>query len=112
MTAAAGRCRSPASSCASPRGAMSPSSKTAQDIVQGDPPGNNLVVRLFKAFSSKARGKRAAYFRGCFELDPTTRVLDLGSQSGSGIHAVLRDTPVKPHNVYIADIHAALLQEG
>jgi SAM-dependent methyltransferase len=72
----------------------------------------NLVVHLFTAFSTKARGKRAAFFRGCFELGDTTRVLDLGSQTGSGIHAVLRGTEVQPHNVYIADIDAALLEEG
>jgi SAM-dependent methyltransferase len=71
-----------------------------------------MISRLFKAFSARAREKRAALFRASFVLDEHTRILDLGSESGANIHAVLRGTRVRPQNVYIADIQPKLLEEG
>lgn len=71
-----------------------------------------MINRLFKAFSKKAREKRAALFRALFVLDEHTKILDLGSESGANIHAVLRGTRVRPGNVYIADIQPKLLEEG
>jgi SAM-dependent methyltransferase len=71
-----------------------------------------MISRLFKAFSQKARAKRAAMFRDSFPLDENTRLLDLGSESGANIHAVLQGTRVNPANVYIADIQPRLLEEG
>jgi SAM-dependent methyltransferase len=70
------------------------------------------LQRLFEHFSSKARRKRAALFRSAFGLGATTRILDLGSESGRNIHSVLECTPVLPENTFIADINAAALEHG
>jgi len=56
--------------------------------------------------------KRAAIFRAQFSFDENTKVLDLGSETGSNINMVLQGTPVQPHNVYIADIYASVVEEG
>jgi SAM-dependent methyltransferase len=71
-----------------------------------------MINGLFRAFSRRAREKRARLFRESFALDENTRILDLGSESGANIHAVLRGTPVRPGNVYIADIRPHLIAEG
>ena len=47
-----------------------------------------------------------------FFLDESTKILDLGSETGSNIHAILQGTTVNPANVYIADIHSELLEKG
>ncbi|HEY5900338.1 MAG TPA: class I SAM-dependent methyltransferase [Burkholderiales bacterium] len=70
------------------------------------------LSRTVRAISSAAREKRAQMFRQAFELTESTRILDLGSETGANIHAVLRGTPVKPQNVHICDIHEALIAEG
>ncbi len=72
----------------------------------------NPIVNVIMAFSKKARERRAAIFRSAFVIDADTRILDLGSGTGSHIHAVLRGTPVKPDNVYIADIDSAPIEQG
>lgn len=45
-------------------------------------------------------------------LDENTRILDLGSEAGHNIRAVLNGTPARPNNVYIADIDERLVMEG
>ncbi len=72
----------------------------------------NLVQRLFIERSRAARARRAAQFRSAFDLQPNTRILDLGSETGANIHAVLQGTPVRPQNVYIADIDADAVRTG
>lgn len=72
----------------------------------------NPIVKLFRAYSVRARAKRAAIFRDVIQLDDNTKILDLGSESGSSINAVLAGTPVKPENIYIADINLSLIEEG
>ncbi|MGU3499869.1 class I SAM-dependent methyltransferase [Mycobacterium sp. C31M] len=62
--------------------------------------------------SARARERRAAMFRSSFVLDSTTRILDLGSESGANIHAVLRGTDVRPENVHIADIDQEAVELG
>jgi len=71
-----------------------------------------LISQMFEDFSSQARSERAALFRQMFGLSASTRVLDLGSESGAKIHAVLEGTPVKPENTYIADISPQALERG
>jgi SAM-dependent methyltransferase len=68
--------------------------------------------KVFNRISANARGKRAEQFRQAFRLHEDTRVLDLGSEWGGNIHAVLAGTPVKPGNTYIADISPKLLERG
>lgn len=70
------------------------------------------LEKAFKRASSNARRKRAALFRNSFELGPDTKVLDLGSYTGEHIRGVLEGTPVRPENIYIADIDAAALKRG
>lgn len=62
--------------------------------------------------SRKAREKRAKTFRENFTLDETTRILDIGSETGANINLVLDGTKVRPENVFIADIDEKLLREG
>lgn len=64
------------------------------------------------SLSVRARHRRAVEFRRRFELNEGTRILDLGSGSGANIHSVLQGTPVRPENVYIADIDPALVARG
>lgn len=47
-----------------------------------------------------------------FPIDETTKVIDLGSEVGSNIYAVLQGTKVQPQNVYIADIDAEAVMKG
>jgi SAM-dependent methyltransferase len=71
-----------------------------------------LLIQLFQRFAARARARRASLFRDAFGLTPQTRILDLGSESGSNIRAVLAGTPVLPENTYIADIDPVVLEYG
>lgn len=72
----------------------------------------NKLQEIVWAASRKARQKRAEFFRSQFTLDETTRVLDIGSETGANIKLVLENTNVKPENVFIADIDENALNEG
>lgn len=67
---------------------------------------------LIRRASARARAKRAAIFRATFVLQPEMRILDLGSESGTAIAAVLEGTAIRKENVYIADIEKSFLDEG
>ena len=67
---------------------------------------------LFQKLSVRARQRRAGLFRAAFGLDGGTRILDLGSEWGGNIHAVLDGTPVRPENTFIADINPMVLERG
>ena len=62
--------------------------------------------------SQRIRQKRAAIFRRSFGFDETTKILDIGSESGDHIRLVLEGTKVLPQNVYIADINGEVIQKG
>ena len=51
-------------------------------------------------------------FRELFPLSSEATILDLGSDDGGNINSVLRETPVRPENVYIADIDPAAVATG
>ena len=72
----------------------------------------NSVINLVNLFSVNARKKRGMIFRNVFRIDEKTIILDLGSESGSNIKAVLEGTRVQPKNVYIADINPELVEKG
>lgn len=72
----------------------------------------DAIIRLFQRSSARARQRRAALFRDAFPLDGNTRILDLGSETGSNIRSVLNGTPVLPENTYIADINRDLIERG
>jgi SAM-dependent methyltransferase len=71
-----------------------------------------VIRKVFDLFSTRARAKRAELFRRTFDLDENTKILDIGSETGSNIHRVLQGTRVRPENVYIADIQPKLLDMG
>jgi SAM-dependent methyltransferase len=71
-----------------------------------------IFARLFKTLSLRARQRRAELFRAAFGLDDDTRILDLGSEWGANIRAVLEGTPVRPENTFIADINPHVLERG
>lgn len=62
--------------------------------------------------SAKARAKRSEIFRRNFLIQPTTKILDLGSEDGSNIYQVLKGTDHLPQNVYIADINEKSIDSG
>lgn len=72
----------------------------------------NIVAKAFAKYSNGARAVRAALFRASFTLDENTRILDLGSETGSNIHRVLAGTTVRPGNVFIADIDREMIELG
>ena len=72
----------------------------------------NPITKLVKAYSKRAREKRASVFRSSFLIDENTKILDLGSETGSNIHAVLQGTTFKASNIYIADIDSSLIEKG
>ena len=72
----------------------------------------NIFNQIVTDFSKKARQKRALLFRNNFYLDKNTRILDLGSETGSNINSVLQGTTIRPENIFIADINPDFLKEG
>lgn len=72
----------------------------------------NGLRKLAASSSARARARRAATFRQSFSLTSETRILDLGSETGANIHAVLQGTEVRPENVYIADIDPDAVELG
>ncbi len=72
----------------------------------------NSITAVFNAFSRNAREKRAVLFRSAFRIDENTTILDLGSENGANMHAVLKGTGALPGNVYIADIDKRAVAEG
>lgn len=71
-----------------------------------------IIAKIVESFSKNARAKRAGIFKQSFRLNADTRILDLGSESGANIHAILQGTSIRPKNVYIADIDEKLLKKG
>jgi SAM-dependent methyltransferase len=78
----------------------------------GEAYGMDPITLLERQFSRRSREKRAAIFRNLFPLDQDTKILDLGSETGANIRAVLEGTPVRPGNVHIADIDAQAVAQG
>lgn len=71
-----------------------------------------VVATLARRFSAHFRARRAALFRSLFVIDRNTRILDLGSETGAHIAAVLQGTGAQPRNVFIADIDAQAVAQG
>lgn len=60
--------------------------------------------KLLARIRTSSRQRRAKMFLNNFALTSETKILDLGGWNGVHIHAVLKNSPVQPANVYIADI--------
>lgn len=72
----------------------------------------NPISKIIWNFSARARQKRAALFRSYFKIDAQTKILDLGSENGTNIFNVLKNTNYDPANVYIADINPQAIEYG
>lgn len=70
------------------------------------------LTKLIRGASTRARAKRVAMFRRHFDLDSSTRLLDLGSEDGTHVEQTVRGTSVRPENVYIADIDPGAVARG
>src|SRR5262249_33877479 len=64
------------------------------------------------SLSEKARRRRAALFRSLFSIDKSTKVLDIGSEDGSNIHALLERVDYDPQNISIAHIDESSVRSG
>jgi SAM-dependent methyltransferase len=64
------------------------------------------------ALSRRFRARRAQRFRSEFELNESSRVLDLGGGDGEHIRMVLADSPVPIKNVYVADVNEKALERA
>ena len=71
-----------------------------------------MVQRIVDEVRKHARAKRAKVFRSNFAIGADTKILDIGSEDGSSIAAVLQGSDAKPHNIYIADIDEQFLERG
>jgi len=60
----------------------------------------------------RARRKRAQLFLRTFQLTGSTRILDLGSQDGTNIASIIKNTALQPENVFIADIDDEIVLQG
>jgi SAM-dependent methyltransferase len=78
---------------------------------QSEYPGFQMK-RIFLAASGNARRKRAKFFLSRYQITEATKILDLGSEDGSAIAGILKDTAARPENIYIADINAAAVAKG
>lgn len=72
----------------------------------------NPIVKIFKKYSTNARKTRAEVFKSAFVLSGNEKILDIGSETGSNIHSVLKGTCIKPENIYIADINPVFIAKG
>lgn len=70
------------------------------------------ITSVVRFVSRRAREKRSSIFCSIFHLDEDTKILDLGSENGANINAVLKDTNISETNVYIADINEDVVAEG
>jgi SAM-dependent methyltransferase len=70
------------------------------------------ITKFIKKFSTQAREKRADIFKNHFSIDENSKILDIGSESGSNINAVLKGTRAQHKNIYIADINPEEVKEG
>jgi SAM-dependent methyltransferase len=72
----------------------------------------SAIAKIVNVVRKQARAKRAQIFLQNFIITADTRILDIGSEDGSSIAAVLRGTEALPKNVFIADINLEPLEKG
>lgn len=71
-----------------------------------------LISSIVGSVRKRARRRRARIFLDSFELRPETKILDVGSENGSNIAALLHGASVTPKNVHIADISEDAVRRG
>lgn len=54
------------------------------------------IGRIFSRISGESRRLRGSIFRNSFRIEPDTRILDLGSEDGSAVAAILEGTRASP----------------
>lgn len=72
----------------------------------------SFIRDRFSSFSAASRHRRAEIFRRSFTIGPETKILDLGSEDGRAIAALLEPTAVRPGNVWLADIEPDVVSSG
>jgi len=70
------------------------------------------LSQFAKSFSKKSRERRAKIFCDSFCIDENTKLLDLGSEDGANIHAVLQGVNISPKHIYIADLNKDAVTRG
>lgn len=70
------------------------------------------VSQIATAYSRRSRARRDDVFRQLFVISKDTKLLDLGSESGEHVAALVAKTEITPSNVYIADIDFNAVAEG
>jgi len=71
-----------------------------------------MIRKIVAAYRRSARNRRKLIFANSFNIDQKTKILDLGSESGAAIHAVLDGLQYSPKNVFIADIDESVIKQG
>ena len=72
----------------------------------------SVIAKIVNFARIHARAKRAQIFLQNYFITADTKILDIGSEDGSSIAAVLQCTEALPKNVFIADINPEPLEEG
>lgn len=72
----------------------------------------DLITPIVEKLKRRSRNKRSNIFNRHFKISPQSRILDLGSEDGSHIAMLLKNTTATPSNVYIADLFEASVKAG
>lgn len=72
----------------------------------------NILTKTVMSASRKARAARAELFLNNLRINAETKILDLGSEDGTNIARIVKNSGVNPENIYIADIKARLIERG
>jgi SAM-dependent methyltransferase len=67
---------------------------------------------MWFALSRRFRARRAKQFNSEFRLNDDARILDLGGGDGEHIRFVLKNSPVRIENVYVADVNERALERA
>jgi len=71
-----------------------------------------MIKKFVALYRMKARKKRQLIFKNNFLVSYDTKILDLGSENGTAIHAVLEGLEYTPENIFIADIEEESVTQG
>lgn len=71
-----------------------------------------FIQKIVERYRKNARAKRKIVFLDNFSINKSTRLLDIGSESGTNIHYILEGKDYRPENIFIADIYQSVITEG
>ncbi len=70
------------------------------------------MKKIILKISQNAREKRAKIFRQNFQIEKGSKILDIGSEDGTNINFVLKNTDFDARNIFIADIDKKAIEKG